>query len=50
MADRHNISISDELWARIQKAAREESVKQDRTISASEWLRERVLKELEGAA
>ena len=47
---RHNLSISDALWARVQQAAIREAVKQGRPISISEWIRESIRQRLEQEA
>ena len=43
---RHNISISAELWAKVQQAALEAGHKRGKAMSASEWLRGLIVKEL----
>ena len=43
---RHNISMSDELWGKVQRAALDAGVKRGRAMSASEFLRELIHKEL----
>ena len=35
-----NLYIPDDLWRRLQQAAADESARQGRTVSVSEWLRE----------
>jgi metal-responsive CopG/Arc/MetJ family transcriptional regulator len=36
---RHNLSISDELWAEVQQAAIDEAARTRKTMSVSEWIR-----------
>ncbi len=43
---RHNISVPDELWTRIQQAAAEAGVERGKPMSVSEWLRSVVLEKL----
>ena len=43
---RHNLSISDELWAKVQLAAIQEAVKRGRPISVSEWIRDAIHRRL----
>ena len=43
---RRNISIPDDLWAQIRKAAADEGAKLGRPMPASEWLRKVILDRL----
>ena len=45
----HNWSVSDELWARCERAAAEAGAERGKPMSVSEWLRTVVLEKLEGA-
>ena len=44
---RRNVSISDELWARVERAAAEEGAKRGKPLPVSEWLRGIILEKLE---
>lgn len=43
---RHNLSISDELWAACERAAAEAGAKQGKPMSVSEWIRRAILERL----
>ena len=43
---RHNISISDELWAKVQMAAMKAGLERGKPMSASEWLRGLIVNKL----
>lgn len=43
---RHNLSISDELWAKVQQAAIDEAARERKPVSVSEWIRGAILKRL----
>lgn len=43
---RRTISISDELWARVEQAAAEEGAKRGKPLPVSEWLRGLILEKL----
>lgn len=45
---RHNLSISDELWAKVQKAAAEEGAKRGKPMPVSEWLRGLIIEKISG--
>jgi hypothetical protein len=49
-ATRRNIWIQDEDWERANQAARVQSVEEQRTITASEWIREAIQQRLEKEA
>ena len=42
----HNLSMSDELWARVERAAAEEGAKRGKPLPVSEWLRGLILKKI----
>jgi len=44
---RHNLSISDELWAACERAAAEEGAKRGKSMAVSEWIREAIRRRLE---
>ena len=44
----HNISVPDDLWARIQQAAAKAGAERGKPMSVSEWLRSLVLEKLGG--
>lgn len=47
----HNLYWSDPtLWPRVQAAAREAAVREERKLSASEWIAEAALARLEAEA
>ena len=45
---RHNLSISDELWARVQQAAIDEATKTRKPMSISQWIRNAIQQHLDG--
>ena len=42
-----NLYLPDDLWERAQQAARQESVRRERDVSVSEWVREAMEQRLE---
>ena len=44
---RHNLSISDELWAVVQQAAIDQATKDRQPVSVSEWIREAIRQRLD---
>jgi len=44
---RRNIYLPDDLWAAIQRAAADEGARKGHTVSASEWIRKALTKEVE---
>ena len=44
---RHNLSISDDLWAACERAAAKDGAKQGKPMSISEWIRKAILAKLE---
>ena len=46
MMKRHNILMSDDLWAEIEKATATAGAKRGKSLSVSEWLRAVVMEKL----
>ena len=42
-----SIRIDDELWERVERAARQQAVREDRRVTVSDWIREALEERLE---